>query len=229
MLRRALVALALLAASIVVLPAPAANAEVPTNVWRQESPATVPGIRTDHSMFSDPSTGQTIMFGGRAPTGPNSSYVYSNQTWSWSGGNWVLLSPTTSPTGGGRSGAAVAYDPRIGDPVLFGGTVQSADQTQVLNFADTWHWTGTTWANISTQHFPAPRTGAAMGYDPKSGQRIMFGGADVNGQKSDTWAFTGSDWTQLAPATTPPARTGAVMALDPSTGQLIMYGGDSSQ
>jgi hypothetical protein len=221
MVRRAVVVLALLAAMTVTVGPTPAGAAAPASGWRQQSPATVPALRNEYSLFSDPSTGQTVMFGGRNNTD------FLNDTWLWTGSNWALQSPATSPFGVGRNSAAVAFDPRIGDPILFGGTILTP-QDDVLNYADTWRWTGTTWTNIPTQHFPAARNDATMAFDPVSGQLILFGGANINGWFNDTWAFNGTDWSQLSPASSPAARAGATMSVDPATGRLLLYGGDSN-
>ena len=221
MVRRAVVVLALLAGmTVTVAPAPA-GAAPPSTSWRHETPTSVPAQRYDYSLFSDPSTGQTLMYGGRNPNN------FFNDTWLWTGSNWALQSPATSPFGVGRTASTVAFDPRTGDPVLFGGTILTP-QNDVLNYADTWTWTGTTWNYIQTAHFPAPRNNSTMAYDPVSGQMLLFGGADINGWFNDTWVFNGTDWSQLHPANSPAPRAGATMTLDPGTGRLLLYGGDSS-
>jgi hypothetical protein len=221
MLRRGVVVLALLAGmTFAVAPAPA-GAAPPAPGWRHETPATSPLLRNEYSLFSDPSTGQTVLFGGRN----NDSFF--NDTWLWNGSNWVKQSPSTSPYGVGRNAAMVAFDPALGDPILFGGTILTPDG-DALNYADTWRWTGSTWTVMNTTGFPNARNDGAMAFDPVSGKLILFGGADINGWYNDTWSFDGTTWTKLNPANSPAARSSATMALDPGTGRLLLYGGNSN-
>ena len=55
----------------------------------------------------------------------------------------------------------MAYDPAIGQLVLFGGT--GANGT-VLN--DTWTYNGTTWTQLSPLTSPPARSDSSMAYDP---------------------------------------------------------------
>src|SRR5262245_28641016 len=105
MRRLGVLALPLLISSAVVIAPGTAAAAPPSTGWRQETPAHAPTQRNEHVIFSDPSTGQTVMFGGRR----NNDFF--NDTQLWTGSDWSLQSPATSPFGVGRAGAAVAYDP----------------------------------------------------------------------------------------------------------------------
>jgi len=73
---------------------------------------------------------------------------------------------------------------------------------------------------------PAARAGAAMAYDPASGDVVMFGGTGAGGQPlADTWLWDGSGWSPASPADSPPARYDAQMAWDPLSQRLILLGG----
>jgi hypothetical protein len=73
---------------------------------------------------------------------------------------------------------------------------------------------------------PAARTGAAMAYDPATGDVVMFGGTGSDGQVlAGTWLWDGSGWSEAGPADSPPARYGAEMAWDPQSQRLILLGG----
>ena len=220
MVRRAVVVLALLAGmTVTVAPAPA-GAAPPSTSWRHETPASVPAQRYDYSLFSDPSTGQTVLFGGREQHLPQ-----RHPALEWLGLGDAITCRLTLRSRPLRPDGCIRPAPRR--PVLFGGTILTPDD-DVLNYADTWRWTGTNWVYIPTAHFPPPRVHGVLGYDPVSQRLILFGGADIGGWYNDTWTFDGTDWSQLSPATSPPARDRAVMALDSVTGRLIMYGGQSN-
>jgi hypothetical protein len=73
---------------------------------------------------------------------------------------------------------------------------------------------------------PAARAGAAMAYDPATGDVVMFGGTGSDGQAlADTWLWDGSGWSEAGPADSPPARYGAEMAWDPQSQRVILLGG----
>ena len=78
--------------------------------------------------------------------------------------------------------------------------------------------------------------GIVGGFDPDTGQTLMFGGNNVFGQSGDfadnatwQWQASTSAWVQLRPATSPPARERASMAYDAATHQMLMFGGDDPQ
>ena len=86
------------------------------------------------------------------------------------------------------------------------------------------------WAKLTPSASPSPRFGAAMAYDPGTGQTVLFGGLandpfHPKGYLNDTWAWKGKTWTWQFPATSPPGRALASMAYDPATGQLLLFGG----
>src|SRR5580698_2915361 len=149
-------------------------------------------------MAYDPATGQLVLFGGEGNSG-----VLAD-TWTWDGSTWTELSPATSPSA--RDLASMAYDPGTGQLVLFGGE----DSNGAL--ADTWTWglpppASYGWAQLSPTTSPPARYGAAMTYDPATGQLLLVGGVgNSGGLLSDTWTWSGSKWTELSPASSPPAR-----------------------
>jgi hypothetical protein len=81
-------------------------------------------------------------------------------------------------------------------------------------------------ASGDTSGAPAARVGAAMAYDPATGDVVMFGGEGASGQPLvGTWLWNGSAWSVAAPAESPPARYGALMAWDPQSQRVILLGG----
>lgn len=76
-----------------------------------------------------------------------------------------------------------------------------------------------------------------MAYDPASGQLVLFGGQDYEG--NDTWTWSGTTWTQVDDSTdpgcgnestnpcplSPPPRSTSPMTYDPATDQLVLFGG----
>ena len=63
-------------------------------------------------MAYDPTTGDTVMFGGQ-----DGSNLLA-ETWSWDGSTWTQQAPATSPST--RSGPLMVYDLAAANMVLFG-------------------------------------------------------------------------------------------------------------
>ncbi|MFB9275395.1 cadherin-like beta sandwich domain-containing protein [Cohnella cellulosilytica] len=121
-----------------------------------------------------------------------------------------------------RDAAAMAYDEKYNNVVMFGGEGNSS----LLD--DTWIWTGgaiNSWAEVLPTTKPAKRKHAAMAFDPVSQSVILFGGEGQSGTLlGDTWKWDGSFWTQMTGLTpSPSARSGAQMASDGQN--LILFGG----
>lgn len=189
------------------------------SAWSQAHPATSPSTRFGAAEAYDPATSQLVLFGGGTQSttidsqgNETDSGVAYNDTWTWNGTTWTQLHPSLSPAG--RAGAQLVYDAAIGKLVLVDG-----DDAAGNGFTDTWLWDGTTWQRVQTANSPLG-LGAAMAYDPVTGQLLLF---DVDGS---TLAFTGSTWTPLATAATPPARDSAAMVYDAQIGKVVLTGGE---
>ena len=131
--------------------------------------------------------------------------------------NWRHKSPAAKPPV--DVFGAMAYDPALGETVLFGGGDASPD---------TWAWNGTTWNIIATTG-PTPRDMVQMAYDAKTRSLVLFGGVGVDGtagcdQCDDTWTFDGT-WQQQHPANSPSWRDSYSMAYDPTTKRVVLAGG----
>lgn len=72
---------------------------------------------------------------------------------------------------------------------------------------------------------PPARCCAAMGYDPESGQVIMFGGLGTHGDLGDTWVWTGTGWIRPRLGVSPRSRVGASMVFDQKLHALVLIGG----
>lgn len=193
--------------------------------WTQESPATNPGAGLvggflPGKMAYDPNADLCILFGNRVQQVPTA--LPSDETWSWDGSNWALVTPaTTSPPATDSTGSQLAWDDANGVIVGFlGGNGWSSDET--------WIWDGSDWSNASPATTPPPRGWAAMAYSTANSTLLMFGGiAPLGGPGSalnDTWSWDGVDWTEIVLAVSPPAR-GTQMVDDPGREMNVIYGG----
>lgn len=160
-------------------------------------------------------------------------------TWTWDGSIWTKRNPPSEPPP--RRHAGIAYDAARKQVVLFGGTWGKTcppppiiTPCQLTSLNDTWTWDGTTWTQHNTPFAPSPRQYAAMAYDARDKEVILFGGADchsTNGRcanSDETWAWNGQTWEQRNPAASPSARRGANFAYDASSSELVLFGGETN-
>lgn len=157
--------------------------------WQQLAPATVPAARYDESMAWDPATQQLVMFGGEHK-GLN-GLATLNDTWTWTGANWVQLHPAISPSP--REGAPLVFDPATGQMLLVGGL--GAINLDIGTYlGDVWTWSGSTWALQAPAKSIPPRADPVAGYDAAFNQLLVFGGTHgrLNGLNvlGDTWWWT---------------------------------------
>jgi hypothetical protein len=117
-----------------------------------------------------------ILFGGVM----SKTEGWYGDTWSWDGYGWSEETPMTSPSA--RAHAAMAFDPALGSPVLFGGT--HGDAYEIESFGDTWAWEGNDWTRLAAKSSIYRRSHfAAVGgrvWSDGSGQHsvpmLLFGG-----------------------------------------------------
>ena len=114
-----------------------------------------------------------------------------------------------------RAGASMAFDPELGQVVLFGGTGATGD---------TWIWDGTAWSEVPAPTPPPGRANAAM-TGPDSGSVLRFGGWDGQVRTADTWRLRGGLWSAIKTDDAPPARNHAAMAHDTKRGCFVLVGG----
>ena len=144
-----------------------------------------------------------------------------------------------APTG--RARGSVAYDPRRGRVVVFGGTTTTdiygnhfgpdCNEGDADYCGFTWEWDGERWFLASASPPPRARAGAGMAYDPLAGLTLLFGGRSNSdcGEGSAlycsyTWGWDGERWRVLA-TEGPTGRADLAMAFEPSLGQIVLHGG----
>jgi hypothetical protein len=207
----------------------ATASEVRADLWRwragawHRSPAAGPEPRTFPAMAYDSARDAVVLFGGSRvlfgdSTAPPAMLA---DTWVLRDDEWTQVSGSGP---GPRAEAAVAYDPRRGRTVLFGGRFTSPGGG-VTRLGDTWEWDGRRWIRASTAG-PSPRSGAAMAWHPELRAVVLFGGS--GGPLGDTWSWDGRAWIRL-PIPAAPGRFNSVMAWDPSLRRLVRFGGWDGQ
>ncbi|MGA3149115.1 MAG: kelch repeat-containing protein [Acidimicrobiales bacterium] len=164
--------------------------------WTQVLTPTSPPARQGASMAYDPATGQMVLFGGYRGTDTPGHVL--GDTWVLNSTTWTQVSPPSSPPS--RASASMAYDPAIGQMVLFGGT--EAASTDDYALGDTWTYNGATWTQVSPATSPPSRFGASMAYDPMLGQLVLVcGSGHYVGQRDAGDVPLGETWTFQTAAT----------------------------
>jgi hypothetical protein len=189
--------------------------------------ATSPSPRWGGAMAYDPLGGDIVLFGGT-----NGVATY-NDTWTYSPAvGWQEIPTDTAPSP--RVLASFVDDPDLGGDLLFGGGVRSAGGGWTI-YNDTWEWRDGTWANLTAAlvRGPPPTLGAAISYDPLSGEALMFGGSALPPggtpgtcyPDAELWVFAADQWS-LSTAPNPPSeRLLSAAAFLPSDGVALVFGG----
>jgi hypothetical protein len=204
--------------------------------WILQTPLHSPAARIGESLAYDAGTQQLILFGGQTVYTGICLTCFSdvqNDTWDWTGSDWVQLSPVGGNLPQPRTGAQLAYDPATDQLLLFGGLLPEDAACQFLH--DTWMWIGTAWIQLSPTSVPLARTYGGFAYDPATGQMLLAGGQGCGENFGlDTASWNGHDWVGLSPATTPKdgngtGYSGVQMVYDPDTQQMLFWGGVNNQ
>ncbi|MGA2014754.1 MAG: putative Ig domain-containing protein, partial [Solirubrobacteraceae bacterium] len=193
------------------------------SVWSEVFSATSPPPSFGGRMAYDAATKQLILFGGNIFE--NDTSLLSNETWEWTGSDWVQLDPVTSPPP--LSEQAMAYDPATGHVLMFGG-LGGTPQTGFSATNGTWAWNGSNWQQLNPSTVPSVRREAAIGWDAATSQLIMYGGQGVAAELGDTWIWNGNNWTQETPKTNPGPLAYAPLVYDSTTGQMLLIAGSAS-
>ena len=160
--------------------------------WTQLSPATSPPARDLASMAYDASLGKIVLFGGFDGT------TDLNDTWTWNRTTWASV---TTPVGlTARSDAARRMMPDRQQP----GALRGESGSGSSYYGDTWLYGSTGWTQAAPSHYPGPRAGEGLAFNPVLGHVVLGGGYDSTLTYDDQWlvgtALTGS---RATPRTTP--------------------------
>src|SRR5271155_1853104 len=183
--------------------------------WTHVSTNATPPARFLPGMTGDGSGGGVTLFGGANQTGGNSF----NDTWTYLGGNWTLVSTATAPAP--RFAMAMTYDSADRSILLFGGW----SVNQPNSFGDTWTYSNGTWSNVTSLTAPSPRNYPALAFDPALNASVLTGGHVGPNGYNDTWAYNASNGWNLIPANAPSPRWGIGLAYDSSSHVLWSFGG----
>ncbi|MCI4366319.1 MAG: hypothetical protein L3K08_01060 [Thermoplasmata archaeon] len=203
--------------------------------WVQLNPSNSPSARAISATAYDPADHEVVLFGGLGSTpaaGCAPSCVATNDTWTFSGGQWTNLTPNLTVSPSGRYRAAMTYDAADGYVVMFGGTTSSAVTGSALN--DTWTFVNQKWKQITPKGHPVPRFRADMAYDAADGYAVLFGGCQFIAANpcatSQTWTYLNLVWTNETKneSSSPNPRVYFGIAYDGRDGALLLVDGGAT-
>jgi hypothetical protein len=195
------------------------------NGWKNITGAVRPPLGAYTAMAYDSADHYLLLFGGAVFNGSGLVSRESNLTWKFANGTWSVVPISLAPPA--REGESMAYDPGLGEIVLFGGLGASG------NLADTWEYSHGKWTRIWVAHHPP--TSDSFTEEPN----LVWDGADhylflfsagtrgVNGALNNaTWSFSNGTWTRIVTTGHAPIRRlGASVAYDSGRSQVILLGG----
>lgn len=177
--------------------------------WTQLTPAVSPSARQFSAMTFDPNTGGIVLFGGQTvippTTTPPTPPTLSNETWLLLAGQWVQMTPATSPPTRCQHSMVTRADSFFDVFLCLGldNTILNANNVlENIRFLDTWSWNGSNWTMLSnfdvlTQTgttFPAASVGNQAIYDPLR-KRVVVQGGNGHGTATTNLIFLyGTSW-----------------------------------
>lgn len=178
--------------------------------WSEEGP----GAREGSGMAWDEAGRRLLLFGGSV------DQALRGDTWAWDGTTWSEVA-TTGPQ---ARFVSLMTDTRPGGILLQGGHWVDGNDGGFL--ADTWHWDGASWSDVSGAAGPGSRVnGPGTWDDSRDGVVLFGGGTDETGEPAaDTWLWDGA-WSPVETATSPTPRNGHALAFDEGRGVLVLVGG----
>ena len=190
---------------------------------RTKAGALAPPARDSAAMAYDPWDQYVVLFGGE-----NSSVwgIGFNDTWTYRGGNWTLLSPTgAAPTD--RWGAGLAIDPRDDGLLLFGGTTGCPDIcNDWIFYNDTWLFRSGNWTLLSNESLPTGRVPGLLSTDPTTDSVLLFGGGGMYATAfNDTWEYSGGNWTEWNTSSLRPPQFARAGTTDMGDREVLIFGG----
>lgn len=201
--------------------------------WTHLTPATSPAPRSSAGMTYDAKDAYLLLFGGEGANG--SIWTMLNDTWSFSGGTWTQLAPSTTPPEPVADG--LAYDYRDGYAVY---TQLCRNLTNDYSGEVVWKFLGGAWGAINgscstvSSTWPHQRLGEGTTYDSIDGYFLLYGGGGLyfskagccNLNDNDTWSYLSGNWTdRTGIASFVPTGVWSNAAYDAADKSVLLFGG----
>ncbi|HEX8617520.1 MAG TPA: kelch repeat-containing protein [Thermoanaerobaculia bacterium] len=169
-----------------------------------------PPHRGTMAMWYDPLAQKTIVYGGVGRGSINEKVKRFSDMWSFDGARWTNMNIAQTP--GIRFRPLTAIHPVTGKLTMFGGLrAEQLDEDSVDQYFgdDLWEWDGASlkWTQLAQPDYrPTARQNGGLGYDPATGELVLFGGYGNGFYYSDTWTWNGTEWTPRLELITPRRR-----------------------
>ena len=188
--------------------------------WELLTAAGPPG-RVNAAAAYDAGRGRGIVAGGSRKTTDGATRRVVEDSWEGDRSGWRRIGDIAA-----RDHQSLVDD-GTGRVLMFGGI--SAERSGPWP-TDTWELRNGAWTRIATEG-PPGRGRAALVYDSKRRQFVLFGGASAppgpNQPQTffnDTWILDGERWRKVAEGG-PPGRYAHVMVFDERAGVVLLYSG----
>jgi hypothetical protein len=197
-----------------------------------------PSPRSFARMAYDTKNHLGVLFGGHGQEDKATALTHdSNETWLWTGVDWLQQFPATSPAK--RSAHTMVYDRNNERVLLFAGLQEPAEvgNLQIL-FNDLWAWQGNNWTELEGSGTgPSKRAFPGMAWDSDRNVLVVYGGQEfqplkpkektpVLGPIYDTWEYANGTWTQKTSGE--PKVVKPLLVYDAINKQVVMMGSDAT-
>lgn len=178
--------------------------------WMRITTANAPSERIHSAMAYDPVRGVIVLAGGKHGT----SGAALDDTWTYNGTNWTLVSGAGLPA---TESPSMAFDPTMQGLVLYDGCATSSCTGSSVFVT----FNGTTWSAPATPPMP-DRTGELLA--ATSSRVMMFGGLDevaaMQPYASDVWVLDGTTWRELV---SPGPRAEFLVTNDERRREIVLF------
>ena len=156
--------------------------------WKNLNPQTSPGARAVAAItYHATNQPGIVLFGGARLINPDGRFPGAselNDTWQWTGTNWVQRTPAQSPPV--QATPTMAYNAATMETMLF-----ESNPFLTSGGQQTWAWDGNNWFQKTPVSSPSNRDRQTVTYDAARNEVLVFGGINYATGRvfNDTWAW----------------------------------------
>ena len=176
---------------------------------------TVPHVRAHHAIVYHPTERRVLLTSGSSPLDAEGTrYFMGDDTWSFDGQRWSLISNSDRKV----SGVRLAWDSRRQRMLSFGGYLGGSMSIGDLRVLENGRWRT---LDVLAE-MPVAESGFV--YDTRRDRLVLFGGGS---ERPDTWQHDGTAWSRVQ-GNSPPPRQAHLMVFDERRGRTVVFGGMGS-
>ncbi|HEV7466637.1 MAG TPA: hypothetical protein VGP96_10055 [Candidatus Dormibacteraeota bacterium] len=154
--------------------------------WAELAPATPPRSALSGRLAYDPAARGLVLVTAMPTASACGGVAATAAVWTWDGSGWTERHPGTELSA-----------KRVVD-----GQLSGAAEGVVVPGSPTWSWQDGDWHDAGPDpDGPGTRFGAAVAYDARRGEAVLFGGCCIVGGRSgsvydDSWTWSGRGWVR---------------------------------